>query len=350
LPSFTRLTIVTHPQVIGDLQAALKEAGTGDRATIIEAPEFLNFLVWAEDPYVAVHDVAQDPPAIFLVEPYNFPRAGDAALADLAAEGTAIQGTQSPLYFQGGNILVGDDFILIGADYPARTLELIQRGTPILVPPGNDPAAFVRDLYRRTFDANREVIYVGTRLPVPQAQGRPVTIGGEEWTEWLYVGTGTAQPIFHIDMMISLAGRGADGRYRLLVGSPSEADRILDRPPVTHAMAEIFDDIARQLARQGFDVIRNPLPITFVDDPELRERTWYFATSNNALVQIDDQTGMDVWLPTYGHGAWAELAPSDAANKRIWEDLGFTVHQLADFNPFAQGLGAVHCIKKYLER
>jgi hypothetical protein len=32
------------------------------------------------------------------------------------------------------------------------------------------------------------------------------------------------------------------------------------------------------------------------------------------------------------------------------ETLGFTVHQLADFNVFAQNLGSVHCIKKYLAR
>ena len=27
-----------------------------------------------------------------------------------------------------------------------------------------------------------------------------------------------------------------------------------------------------------------------------------------------------------------------------------TIHPVADFNPFAQNLGSVHCIKKYLER
>ena len=166
----------------------------------------------------------------------------------------------------------------------------------------------------------------------------------------LYLGTGTAQPIFHIDMFITLAGRGASGRYRLLVGSPSDADRILGRPPQPQGMPELFDDVARTLERQGFEVLRNPLPVTSVDDPDARQRTWYFATSNNALVQIDAEAGDAVWLPTYGHGPWSELDATDAENKRIWEELGFAVQQLADFHPFAQNLGAVHCIKKYLER
>ena len=177
-----------------------------------------------------------------------------------------------------------------------------------------------------------------------------MTIEGERWTEVLYAGTGYHQPIFHIDMFVSLTGRSPSGRYRLLVGSPAEADRVLGRQPLPHAMSEVFDDVARELEAQGFEVLRNPLPLTYVDDPEERERFWYFATSNNCLVQIDDAEGNHVWLPTYGHGAWSELAATDDANRRLWEELGFTIHLLADFNVFAQNLESVHCIKKYLAR
>lgn len=350
LPATTMLTILTHPTVAGDLQAALDASGAASRATVVEAPDYLSFTVWAEDPYVVVHDTAAIPPTVFFVEPYTFQRVADAAIADLVAEATAVQSVQSPLYFQGGNILIGDDFVLIGADYPANTLAQIQRYHHINVPAGADVPEFVRQLYQRTFDPDRRILYAGTKLPVPQSQRRPIVIDGEQWTEEIYLGTGTAQPIFHIDMLISLAGRGVSGQYRLLVGSPAMADRLLGRASPPQAMAEIFDDLARQLERQGFEIIRNPLPLTYVDDPGSRTRSWYFATANNCLVQIDEGHGNAVWLPTYGHGPWAELAVIDAANKRIWDDLGFRVHLLADFNPFAQNLGSIHCIKKYLER
>jgi len=79
------------------------------------------------------------------------------------------------------------------------------------------------------------------------------------------------------------------------------------------------------------------------------ERFWYHATSNNCLVQIDGAS-RDVWLPTYGHAPFEELAATDEAHRRTWESLGFTVHQLGDFHLFAMRLGAVHCIKKYLAR
>lgn len=76
---------------------------------------------------------------------------------------------------------------------------------------------------------------------------------------------------------------------------------------------------------------------------------WYHATSNNCLVQIDGDA-RDVWLPTYGQGDAPELAPLDLRHKEIWEELGFSVHQLGDFHHLARALGALHCIKKYLAR
>jgi hypothetical protein len=352
LPSSVDLTVLAHASVVGELQQVLETVREGAETTIVEAPDYLHYTVWAEDPYVVVDDVATDPPRSFLVEPFTFPRAGDSIVAELVAEASGIQSIQSPLYFQGGNILIADDLVLIGVDYLFETLETLARYHPVLGLPDDRGQAqeFVVDLFRKTFDPERDFFFVGTRLRVPDVETRPLTIDGEEWTEVLYAGTGYHQPIFHIDMFVSLTGRGPSGRYRLLVGSPAEADRILGRPPLPHALSELFDDVARELEAQGFDVLRNPLPLTYVDDPEARQRFWYFATSNNCLVQIDEVEGNHVWLPTYGHGAWSELTATDDANLRVWEELAFTVHQLADFNVFAQNLGSVHCIKKYLAR
>lgn len=167
---------------------------------------------------------------------------------------------------------------------------------------------------------------------------------------------GRTAPLVHLDLFISLAGRGPSGKYRLLVGSPAAADALLDRPPVDHAVSPLFDDIAEQLRDEGFDVIRNPLPLTHGDGRRLVDgvardvRLWYFATSNNCLVQIDAAEGDHVWLPTYGHGPWRELAATDDANRRIWAGLGFVTHQVADFHAFAQRLGALHCVTKFIER
>jgi hypothetical protein len=142
--------------------------------------------------------------------------------------------------------------------------------------------------------------------------------------------------------------RSANGKYQLLVVDPAKASSILGQATPAYAMQRVFDNIAENVGKAGFEVLRNPLPLVYVDDPAAKERLWYFATANNALVQ--NSPAKRVWLPTYGHGAWAELGATDQANKQIWESLGFAVTLLSDFHPFAENLGAVHCIKKYLAR
>ena len=152
-------------------------------------------------------------------------------------------------------------------------------------------------------------------------------------------------------MFVSLAGRGEDGRYRVLVGDPRAAAQLTNEPLQPHAMAPVFDDIARDLARRGYAVTRTPLPLVYSDDPEARVRSWYFATSNNVLVHAPEGARPSVFIPTYAHGPFADtLAATDRRTAEIWEALGYDVVALADFHPFAINLGAAHCIKKYLAR
>ena len=349
LPNRIRTVVVTHEAVAKEVESWLAEAGLLERAIVVPAPDHLNFSVWAEDGYVVVEDAQSA--RRFLVEPYEFPRFGDSLIADLVRNQSELLGNQAPLYFQGGNVLVGDRFFLIGADYPANTLRRYLNR--VIVPaPGETPADTVHRLYREYLDTGRELVYVGSTIPVPSEQRLPLTIDGEDWTQLLYFGNaaGTVQPVFHIDMFISLAGRDNDGAYRVLVGSPRLAAEVLQVPLWPHSMQEAFDNIAQGLQRQGFKVIRNPLPLAYMDDPQSRTRTWYFATANNALVQISENAGRRVWLPTYGHGDWNALQETDRANQDVWTELGFSVTLLGDFHPFAENLGAVHCIKKYLDR
>ena len=159
---------------------------------------------------------------------------------------------------------------------------------------------------------------------------------------------GTVQPIFHIDMFITLAGRNSEGKYQLVVCDPRLAAALVEQPDGILTSPDAFDEIAETLSRLGFEIIRNPLPLVYVDDPEMRVRKWYFASYNNALVELKADGAKMIWLPTYGHGNWQELEKTDQENKRIWEELGFNVILLEDFHPFAENAGSAHCIKKYL--
>jgi hypothetical protein len=351
LPGETKLVILTHDAVADEVRGWLAAAGrtAPGRDTVVATDDFLGFSVWAEDAYVVIADGAGTGGEHAFVEPAAFPRYGDALVADQVSTAAELGLYQAPLHLQGGNVLIGDDFFFIGIDYPLLTFE-----EGILTAPtqaGED--ALLREVYRRYLDAERTFVPVGTTLPVPSAARRQFVLDGVTWVEEVYAGNvpGTRQPIFHIDMFVSLAGRGEDGRYRILVGDPREAARLSGEPLQAHAMTAVFDDIARDLGRRGYAVVRTPLPLVYSDDELARVRSWYFATSNNVLVHAPAGARPTVYLPTYAHGPFADtLAATDRRHAEIWEGLGYDVVALGDFHPFAINLGAAHCIKKYLAR
>lgn len=348
LPKDVLFTILTHDTVENVVIAWHTASGNTKKPEIASVGTHLHFSVWAEDGYVAIQDTKTG--LSYFVEPFAFPRYGDGLVAEFISNATDMHTTQAPLYFQGGNCLIGDKFFFIGADYPANTVrEYVGR---VLHPPaGSKIEVFVRDLYKDYLDHDRELIYVGSTIPVPSQTSRPVTINGEQWKEILHAGNkeGTVQPLFHIDMFVTLAGRDGAGQFHLVVGDPKSAATVLGQTLPDHAMQDVFDNIARSLDGLGFAVHRNPLPLVYMDDPGRKERMWYFATSNNALVSIHGAT-KNIWIPTYGHGSWTELKLTDDENRKVWQSMGFTVHMLGDFHPFAENLGAVHCIKKFLNR
>jgi hypothetical protein len=347
LPAEVRFVILAHRSVADAVSARVDALELTDRTTLLAAPDDVGFSIWAEDGYLFVHGA--DGERCF-VEPFVFRRRGDALVADLVTSGTDLRMYQAPLYFQGGNVLVGDDFFLIGGDYVNET---IASGVLSIDPRASreEQMATVTDAYRSYLDHRRRPVVVASRIPVPVEASVPVRVEGARWTDAAYQGNapGTVQPLFHIDMFLTLAGRAPSGAYRVAVGDPRLAAEILGRPVWRYAMADVYDDIAQQLDEAGFEVVRTPLPLAAAADRAARVREWYFATANNALVEIGSDRRR-VWLPSYGHTAWPELAAIDEAHVGIWRDLGFEAELLGDFHPFAQRFGAVHCIKKYLAR
>ncbi len=348
LPQSCHLFILVAQNHRQTLDRWLNDANASGRSTVVEAPNTMQFTVWAEDAYAAIRDTAGTPPTnTHLVEPATFRRAHDALIADEMARGTALNQYQVQLYFQGGNILIGDDFWLLGMDYAINSLEY-----GYVVPEANETKLeAIERAYGQALDHSKKLILIGSSLTVPAQEEIPIVINNEPWIERVYAGNapGTTQPLFHIDMFVTLLGRNSAGKQMALVGDPKTAADIIGMPLSPYMMQPVFDDIAAKLTAIGVEVERNPLPLIYQDEPAKRRRYWYFATSNNALVQTIDGD-RHVWLPTYGYGAWPELADTDAVNYQIWQSHGYTVHQLGDFHPFAFNLGAAHCITKYLGR
>lgn len=346
LPSAAHFTLVTHEHTTPELSQKINETGVASRASIVSLPSGVSFSVWAEDPFIPVMD--EKGGEMLLVEPHSFHRRDDGLLSTyLGKEGW--KRAQAPVYFEGGNTLAGDDFILMGADYAVQSL--LHIGDFIGCNPGQSKADTISSLYSKYLDHEKRMIYTGSTIPVPSAGNSIFNHSGKLRKENYYRQNkkGTVQPLFHIDMFMTLAGRGEDGKYRVVVGDPSLAAKILGEIDLPYAMSEIFDNVAHGLEQIGFEVHRNPLPLTYVDDDEQLLRNWYFASANNSLVEITGNT-RSIWMPAYGFGDWEHLKKTDEANGEVWSKLGFTVNMINDFHPLAEHSGALHCIKKVLKR
>jgi hypothetical protein len=343
--------ILAHRTTELDVQSVIDDAGAADRAGIVIAPDYLNFTMWIEDPFEVAQDTREAKLPTFLLKPHTFVRGGDDLVADVLSDTMRIRHAQLPLMYQGGNVLVGDTFVLVGSDHLTATATLIQgtAGTSdhvVILPPGADATELAQQLFEQTFDCTREFVYVGTTLPVPTL----TTVNDGTTTQTLFDGVGVSQPIFHLDMFISLAGRTRDGRYRLVVGSPALADQLLARATLPQSLSSLFDDVARTLRQHPeFDVVRSPLPLEIANVGDT-DWCWYYATSNNCIVEIVDEQEKTVWLPQYGFGEQAHLAVIDDYNTTLWREWGFEVVPLGNYNEVAQCFGAAHCLKKIIHR
>ncbi|MGI8517103.1 MAG: hypothetical protein ACR2ME_01990 [Acidimicrobiia bacterium] len=380
----TRFIVVHNESVRPDIESWFTEAGhNSTHVTYVSVAEYVRLTDWAEDAYAALTDTTDG--SHYLMEPWSFGRVGDALVADAVEEHTDVRASGSPLIFQGGNCLVGSDFWFLGKDYFADTVALLTGSRPpVSIPPDVSSSSFATKLFTTYLDADRRLILIGTSKPLALREVVGAKEGGTFFLDLPSGGVGTFQPIFHIDMFLTLLGENGNGTFEVLVGSPSLADQLLDTTS-PYALAEVFDAIARDLEHAGFAVRRNPLvhwptrqqtlPFNEIKKlsthpensslvPAVAEleaagateaspvvvRDWHHITWNNCLVENSGSFGKHVYLPTFADGDHASLAVIDSYMNALWESSGFTTHLLGNFNAFAERQGVVHCIKKYLSR
>jgi hypothetical protein len=377
--------IVIHHESVKNAVASWFDAVTHPAAniTFISFRDYVSFTDWAEDAYVSLIDAADD--TSYLMEPWSFPRAGDALIAESVQDFSDITATQAPLVFQGGNCLIGSNFWLLGKDYFADSVALTQNSRPpVITPGGTTPESFVNKLFTDYVDGSRKLTILGTNRAIPIKPFYGTKDQGNYYIDIAGDGTGTFQPIFHIDMLISLIGVNTDGDFEVLLGSPDLADQLLGTAS-PYALQNVYDELESQLTAAGLKVYRNPLvhrptlgdtftvaqlrsianqqgneallnavnelvSVGAVETSTAIVRTWHHITWNNCLVENSTVQGKHVYLPTFGHAENSDLKVIDQNMKETWEKLGFTVHLLGDFNKFAERQGVVHCIKKYLKR
>ncbi len=341
---------------------ALQEPAVADRVTLVDWQQNEHgeppLSGWVQDPFIPAVFGGEQPPIQLLMPQNGVP----AVPTQLAAANLGFAAYQAPVAFEGGNLLFGIGRYCIGLDTIDETRALITDGTIPQPPEGVSMDGYINTLYHRYVDGTRAPYRIGRpELTYPEEQWTEVEIEGQMFDEVFYLGNkaGTHQPIFHIDMFLTLLDQDEEGDPLVLLGSPIQAQNLMygtvDTPP--QALADGFNAIQTQLEGHGFVVRRNPLPLIYMDFPPEEgeddarpQRRWFFASYNNCLVEVTE-TSKTVWMPTYGYGAWEEqLAPVDAANEALFQELGFTVIRMPDCTMLACDGGALHCITNYLQR
>jgi hypothetical protein len=362
LPEHSEIVVAVHndPKLIEVVKTWTTGCGDKRTYTLVPMPPELNFSIWAQDPFVIV--LNQNTNQMCVWEPMSFMRYADASVAEYTAPEIEYEHDYADVYFQGGNILTGDTFYLLGYDYIA-----LSRDEMVLTFFDDEPR-FIR-AYEDYLDPTKNGIIInywedGIRIEVPKFDS---FLDERNWYIVDWTAPGKYQPIFHIDMFLTLGGRNDKGKYKVFVGDPSEAARILDEPLTNKfAKPEVFKNIIYALnAQSDFEVIPIPLPLTStVISPETAKKElemtdipkeakqvllYYFATYNNCIVEISDGH-KDVWMPTYGYDGWSKLKILDDAVEQIWTDHGFRVHRLGNYHPFMLYQGGPHCLIQYLAR
>lgn len=294
--------------------------------------------------------------------------AGINAIPNSREKTTIREYVRPDFYIEGGNVLCGDDFILIGVN-GSKSIEKLRKGLkeqPIIL-----------------IEAPSTTLYQNWIKGKQTPDGFLNYYEVDEYN----------QPLFHIDLFITLA-KDKEGRTVLVVGQPIVgfdldkthceeikqlvSDLILE---TCNAIDAAVLHIEKQLSNKSIDyrITRNPLPLTYYEDRSggKKKRYWCWPSYNNCLVEHyteKDHTGKSkfvkrVILPSYGinsnysellpmdpsgvpYGAWTELHRFDLQNKWIWEKkLGYEVILLTqDFNPFVCAHGSLSCLINSINR
>ena len=307
---------------------------------------------WSQDPYIAFQrNHPQDPNKAYqaaLIYGSIFNRYDDQSIPlDLCAQSKDIITIPTNLFFQGGNLLISDEFVLMGKDYLVKNC-----GRPAI-----ECADFQQVVNTFSDYFQKKVIPIGLPTPIPDDARKNKHYGG------------IFQPIYHIDLFISVIGvKHESGKEILLIGRLNKAKEILatngiDLPDSHFTGDEYFARIQSELEKTNlFHLIEVPLfrPKSF----RFRNMDlFYYNTYNNAQVENYKRSSggeviQRVILPQYSQSEGLEIDAEenqirvvlDKAAVEIWESLGFEVIPVQSMEFWAMLGGSVHCMTKVLSR
>lgn len=318
--TFQHISLAVHEADDAEFRNLVAGLGLAAKVDVIAAPEGAALWPWPQDRVTVIRGGDGSTTVLGSDDPDDY--TAYAAGRACGMDGAIALGGPQP----GGNILVDGKTCFVGAD-----------------------------LCEPAIDTGRSIEVIAC---APLERRGPVRFelmpGDQSWRQDIdrsIASEGSRQPVFHIDMFMTLAGATPEGTPRILLGDPVWASELIGLPLPEGFPVKAFEQIEFGLRLRGYEVHRNPLPFVYFDDPEAKLREWFYASANNCWVEcMEPASGCRVFLPEYGFGPWSELKATDDANAAIWEGLGFEVVRGGDFLPLADQLGSLNCVSRILDR
>ncbi|UXS42939.1 hypothetical protein FY150_20920 [Agrobacterium tumefaciens] len=264
----------------------------------------------------------------------EFVLVAEKAIGVSLAEYLGAATTHSDVALAGGNQLVGPDFRLVGHS-SLQDDRGIGRNAAI-------PSHRWRKI--QALDG-RNIFSFGYR---PEDLGKvPVSFdfSTTETCEAEMAGEKMHQCGFHVDQFVSVTGLRSGGRPLLLVADPVAHGGCNARAATE--LKRKLDASALSLARQGFAIERNPIPLSpAIDTNKCLPRLY-----NNVILENVIRSGQKrpfVWIPHFGDTE--SLEEFDAMNREIWDRIGFQTIGVAGWSHLSSRNGALRCATKIINR
>jgi hypothetical protein len=331
VPSFTYSLIFPNldgAQILKQFQNIAPESQA------LRESDFSQFYKYVSDPFLAIrlHNGATG-----ILEPYYFwPNSRRESspsllfsqyLPRILTSQSDILIRSSPYFFQGGNLLVGSDFAIVGRDIIQQNL--IAYGKQFKNPPLE---ALLRDL----------AVTMGVKS---------VICPDLEFDRKTGIVLSQNRSLYHLDIFLTLAGQDSEGKELAMVGTIVDWDEKTEtwNPANEHDPTQkLLDNYAdllemHQSSQLNFHPIRIPLP----------RFAGLLYSYSNCLVEIFPNGRKRVYLPRLSNTDSDEqhFKLSDNLVKKVWNSWNFEVCFVRfDFRGLASESAGLHCITNILRR
>jgi hypothetical protein len=298
---------------------------------------------WVQDPFYPLHDEKNTP---ILLEPYNFgsgSHEGDRNIAEMVSDSTGYLIKSTKYKFEGGNLLVGDDYLIAGIS----TLQENKNWffSEVEYNKQRENTEFISDQFKNLFGVNY-VIWVGLKESLKFDTIKVIQ------------GNYNRQPFFHIDLYITLGGKDKRGDEIVFVAdiSISEIERF---NPVYHPdlkllqsalieTQEFFRTYRDHNAGPTFKVVELPMGLRHEGNG-----TFIPLSYNNCL--IESYSGVkNVYIPNFESPDDLEIEyvrQLQGKVQKVFDEQSVNVTFVSgSFIDSSRAGGALHCMTNVIQR